>query len=188
MLNDPQSGTLLLPPSSCRSVIHLSNNKIEDPDCLEIFKKMPNLRCLYLQGARARAAIRGEGLRECGPQPKSTSRPPAGNPIVSNTRHYRKSLIASIKTLSYLDDRPVFELERLCAEAWAEGGLEAERAARAKVRGAVARRCRCVCPGCDSHVTHLGVSSVSLSTRRTRRHATAATSRPCWRSRRRRGA
>lgn len=33
-----------------RSVVDLSHNKIEDPECLEILKQMPNLRCIYLQG------------------------------------------------------------------------------------------------------------------------------------------
>ena len=33
-------------------------------------------------------------------------------------RSYRKTVVAALPALTYLDDRPVFELERLCAEAW----------------------------------------------------------------------
>lgn len=57
---------------------------------LNILKQLPDLRCLYLKG----------------------------NPVVSNIRHYRKVIIASIPTLTYLDDRPIFDTERRCAEAW----------------------------------------------------------------------
>ncbi len=35
-----------------------------------------------------------------------------------------------MKNLYYLDDRPVFEVERLSADAWATGGVEAEQKAR----------------------------------------------------------
>ena len=41
--------------------------------------------------------------------------------------HYRKTMICELPHLSYLDDRPVFEDERRCAEAWRAGGLEARR-------------------------------------------------------------
>ena len=59
-----------------------------------------------------------------------------GNPIVSTIKQYRKRMISEIKTLAYLDDRPVFELERRCAEAWATGGLEAERNVRKEMKAA----------------------------------------------------
>lgn len=67
---------------------------------------MPNLACLYL----------------------------TGNPFVSNLRNYRKTLIASIPSLTYLDDRPVFDTERRCAEAWARGGTEGERSERERCK------------------------------------------------------
>ena len=89
---------------ACLSTVDLQNNEIDgDPEeMVALFASMPKLACLYVQG----------------------------NPVVSQLRQYRKRMIASIKSLAYLDDRPVFPLERHCAEAWAAGGLDAEKAAR----------------------------------------------------------
>ncbi len=53
-----------------------------------------------------------------------------GNPCVRETRHYRKVVVAAMPSLRYLDDRPVFEAERLATDAWAAGGQEAELKAR----------------------------------------------------------
>ena len=87
------------------TTVDLQQNKIDGDaeEMVRLFASMPKLACLYLPG----------------------------NPIVSSLRHYRKRMISEIPGLAYLDDRPVFPLERLCAEAWAKGGLEAEKAARA---------------------------------------------------------
>ena len=52
------------------------------------------------------------------------------NPFTKKIAHYRKTVISKIGTLKYIDDKPVFEDERRFAEAWARGGLEAERAER----------------------------------------------------------
>ena len=81
--------------------VDLQQNKIDgDPEeMVRLFASVPKLACLYLQG----------------------------NPIVSSLRQYRKRMISEIPGLAYLDDRPVFPLERLCAEAWAKGGLDAEK-------------------------------------------------------------
>lgn len=84
-------------------VLDISNNDIEDPDFLpEVLMKMPKLGVLYLQG----------------------------NPVCKKIPNYRKTVIASIPTLKYLDDRPVFEEDRLFAEAFIRGGIEEERAER----------------------------------------------------------
>lgn len=63
---------------------------------------MPNLRVLYLKG---NAAIR----------------------TISN---YRRNMIANIKNLTYLDDRPVKAIDRIGAEAYILGGAQAEITAR----------------------------------------------------------
>jgi dynein assembly factor 1 len=40
------------------------------------------------------------------------------NPVVGKMEHYRKQVIASIPTLKYLDERPIFPDERRAALAW----------------------------------------------------------------------
>ena len=40
------------------------------------------------------------------------------NPILETVRHWRKTLVGSMPKLTYLDDRPVFDMERVCAVAW----------------------------------------------------------------------
>lgn len=70
--------------------LDLQNNQISDPGIVECLKQIPDLRCLYLKG----------------------------NPVVSAIKNYRKALVSSIPTLTYLDDRPVFEPERRTTMAW----------------------------------------------------------------------
>mmetsp|Transcript_35199 Transcript_35199/g.80314 ORF Transcript_35199/g.80314 Transcript_35199/m.80314 type:complete len:540 (-) Transcript_35199:97-1716(-) len=88
------------------SCLDLSNNKLEDPEIVEILESMPNLRVLQLNG----------------------------NPVVRKITSYRKTIVSRLKNLQYLDDRPVFEDERRCTNAWAVGGAEAEKAERAAIK------------------------------------------------------
>lgn len=58
------------------------------------------------------------------------------NPVIPKIKNYRRTLIHRIKTLTYLDDRPVFDKERLAVEAWFAGGPEAEQEERQRQRRA----------------------------------------------------
>ena len=51
------------------------------------------------------------------------------NPILRDLPHFRKKCIVGIPKLRSLDS-PIFELERISAEAWAVGGSEAEKKAK----------------------------------------------------------
>ena len=85
------------------SHLDMKNNQIDDRDKIVPFlAEIQSLRALYLKG----------------------------NPCQRHMSMYRKTLTAHLKQLIYLDDRPVFEGERLFADAWLAGGAEAEKAAR----------------------------------------------------------
>lgn len=84
------------------SVLDLSKNHIADPAIIDLLCKIPTLKVLYLKD----------------------------NPVCEKISPYRKILISRLPALTYLDERPVDDNERLLAEAWARGGEEAERAER----------------------------------------------------------
>lgn len=83
-------------------ILDVSNNLIEEEEVWPIIYAMPNLKVLNMMG----------------------------NKVKSITKQYRKTTIVSIPGLTYLDDRPVFPKERVCAVAFLEGGRDAERVAR----------------------------------------------------------
>eukprot|EP00047_Mylnosiga_fluctuans_P004851 m.236909 g.236909 ORF g.236909 m.236909 type:complete len:449 (+) comp13053_c0_seq1:115-1461(+) len=89
---------------ACPSVriIDLSNNRIEDPAIVDVLAALPGLRVVNLMG----------------------------NGVIRKVPDYRKTMIVRCKQLTYLDDRPVSDRERACAEAWARGGRDAEREER----------------------------------------------------------
>ena len=84
--------------------LDLSNNFIdgEGEDFLKILESCSNLAVLYIMN----------------------------NPICNKIPNYRKTLVARLKNLKYLDDRPVFPEDRIFSEAFYYHGIEAERKAR----------------------------------------------------------
>ncbi|KAI9187577.1 hypothetical protein H9P43_001966 [Blastocladiella emersonii ATCC 22665] len=58
------------------------------------------------------------------------------NPVLQSLAQYRRNTIVQIQSLTYLDDRPVFDNERRATEAWAAGGIDAERAEQQRQRDA----------------------------------------------------
>lgn len=93
-------GVLECPSIAC---LDIQSNSISDEAILdEVLCKMPKLKVLYMQN----------------------------NEVCKKIRNYRKTIIAKIPTLMYLDDKPVFVEDRRHAEAFARGGIEAEREER----------------------------------------------------------
>lgn len=45
-------------------------------------------------------------------------------PFARSFKNYRKRLVASLKHLKFLDDRPVLEQDHRLCEAWIQGGIE----------------------------------------------------------------
>ncbi|KAL5235914.1 hypothetical protein ACI65C_003324 [Semiaphis heraclei] len=87
------------------SVLDLSFNHLDDPEIIDVFTNMESLRVLSL----------------------------TGNSVISKIKNYRKTLTIKCKELCNLDERPIFKKDRLCAEAWSTGGIEAEQAMRFKL-------------------------------------------------------
>lgn len=88
------------------AVLDLSNNSIDEPEVMSIvLHQMENLKVLTYMG----------------------------NPIVRKTKDYRRKMILSCEKLTYLDTRPVTDKDRICTEAWRDGGVEAERDLREKM-------------------------------------------------------
>lgn len=79
---------------------------MDDPAIVDILDKLPKLAVLTLMG----------------------------NPVIAKITSYRKTIVSRCKSLNYLDDRPVFEKERLTCNAWAIGGPEGEKLERERIR------------------------------------------------------
>lgn len=114
------------------SSLQIKNNKIATVESLSILPQMQKLSCVDLQGNKL---TDGDRLLELlGSMPNLRTLYLTGNPCVRTIPHYRKKVISSIKHLCHLDDKPVFADERRLVTAWTEGGIEAERAEKKKMK------------------------------------------------------
>ena len=95
-----------LPRCESLTTVDLSNNSLEGEDVLDAIAGAPALISFSL----------------------------TGNPVMSSSQ-LRKKMICRMPKLAYLD-RPIFEAERIAAEAWGRGGRDAEVEARAAYQAA----------------------------------------------------
>ena len=83
--------------------LDLKKNELSDHENFtSFFGKMQQLNALYLQG----------------------------NPGTRNVTQYRRTMAVALPNLTYLEDRPIHEYERLFFDAWKKGGKEGEEQAR----------------------------------------------------------
>ena len=92
------------------TLLDIQSNEIDNnPDgLLNLLEKLENLKVLYLKG----------------------------NEVCRQIVNYRRAIIVKLKHLTYLDDRPVREEDRIGATAYLEGGYAAEQKAREQYRNA----------------------------------------------------
>ena len=114
------------------ATLNLSRNFLKDADGVRHLQECRALTSVdlsknQLDGADVIGCLAGMA--------KITSIHMAGNPVVTKVASFRKKVIAACKTLRYLD-RPVFDNERAAVEAWARGGIKAEREAQERQRRA----------------------------------------------------
>lgn len=90
------------------SLLDIQNNNFTDNsnELLSFLDKIENLRVLYLKG----------------------------NEICRSIPNYRRTLIIKLTHITYLDDKPVKQEDRVGAIAYLKGGYEAEKEARLKFR------------------------------------------------------
>jgi len=126
-------------------VLDISDNLIDDVKLLDLLSQMPNLKVLYLKG----------------------------NDVTKKIKSYRKTVITSIPTLTYLDDRPVFPEERLRAEAWSRGGMPAERAERKRQQEEKREKARR-----NHEAFHKMMDDAAAKRKRKKKNATTGSSEP----------
>ena len=92
----------------------IQNNELVDnhEQLISLFEKLKRLKVLYLKG----------------------------NEVIRLINNYRRTLIVRLKHLTYLDDRPIREEDRIGAIAYLKGGYPAEQLAREKYRNENERR------------------------------------------------
>ncbi|CDI82561.1 leucine rich repeat protein, putative, partial [Eimeria acervulina] len=87
------------------SVLDISSNKFAAEETIDLLQQIQTLKVLYIHR----------------------------NPLVSRMQNYRRKLIMKLQHLSFLDEHPVKDEDRLIAAAFFEGGLQKEKEEREKI-------------------------------------------------------
>jgi len=109
--------------------INLAHNQIESLEDISELQSLTNLTNVDVSYNSIEAT---EGVVEFWSQLAGSVRLLRyhNNPGVRSIEHYRKRLVNSLPILGYLDERPVFPVERKSSKAWSEGGKEAMEEAK----------------------------------------------------------
>lgn len=108
--------------------LNLSGNRFEELEDLSNLKDLPALANVDVSSNSIEAA---DGVVDFWSEFKNLKVLRFhGNPGVRHVSHYRKLIINALPSLSYMDERPVFAVERKASQAWAEGGMTAMHEAK----------------------------------------------------------
>lgn len=110
-------------------VLNLQANKILDMESLQGLAERPTLKSVDIS---ANYIEDGEGLMTFWAKnlPEVDVLYLHRQPCSRTLKDYRRRIISSLKNLKWLDERRIFDWERVGCEAWAQGGKEAEAAAK----------------------------------------------------------
>ena len=112
-----------------------AGNRLADVDAVDALRACPRLTSLDLSDNKLRdeSVVAFLTSEDAGLANRLALLKFRGNPAVGETKSYRKTVVARMRALNYLDDAPVFPKDRRLAEAWARGGVEEERAERGRI-------------------------------------------------------
>lgn len=108
--------------------LDISKNKLTSMAQIEGLRELPNLETLDLQTNYIE--FQDDIVDQLGELKTLRCLYFKGNPAMRKMTKYRKSLTVALPVLCFIDDRPVYEVDRVAVEAFKKGGLEEERKAR----------------------------------------------------------
>lgn len=134
ILNISQNNLLYLPQALgslvCLTSLHASNNRFRTRKDVQVVARIKNLSVLDLHTNQLQDNV-CDLISELQNIAVVTLH---HNPFLQTTSEYRRNMILSIKSLTFLDDSPVSNTERRVTMAWKLGGREAEVQERQRIR------------------------------------------------------